>query len=555
MTLMGEWMRGPLSRFQASAQSPLHRILLYAFALAAIVILFAVTGKFWQSNDDPNMAMIAQGTGIASVPSPGIVYSNIVWGWVLEHGPSIAGIQFYALANYALLAASLTAILYALDKARVPALLSAAIVMTAYGPIAVNMEFTVVSGYLAAAGMALACIAVRSDGYRLWVAAGLLLIFGALIRGLELPFVVFVTFPLFLFFVHEEPGTSKRYIRLVMPLVMVGAVLWLCRMLDARYYSSTDWDLYNSISGIRNLFVNYNLGVYFAKHPELIAGSPLSRNDIDLISNWFYLDPSVFNAATFDPIMRHVSWLERVRLNLHFLRSHFLSPFTDPQTLVFIGLLVFLVPLHARPRVAFLACILLLACMLLLWAAGRPGILRIYTPVFLALTVLIAMGLNGKARGLAPLLGFAGVITALGLFAYSHAQLSALESEAAPAQAEVCAIPRDKLIVNWGNGNAFRYRYVLRPFAPMGQVCDLHYYPIGALELTPSALDQLYAATGGKDLVEALMSGQTFYLLSGAGRLDMLRTFFKEHYDRTLSATLVKQGDAIELYEIGIARH
>jgi len=38
----------------------------------------------WETNDDVAMAMVAHGFGIAAHPSPHIVFSNSIWGFVAQ---------------------------------------------------------------------------------------------------------------------------------------------------------------------------------------------------------------------------------------------------------------------------------------------------------------------------------------------------------------------------------------------------------------------------------------------------------------------------------------
>ena len=102
------------------------------------------------------MGMIVQGYGIAHASSPGLVYSNVVWGWILEQLGQVFWPYSHTYASYSLLVASLLGFMLAFERARVPASLSVAILLIGYYPIISGMQFTLVAGLLAASGVTLA---------------------------------------------------------------------------------------------------------------------------------------------------------------------------------------------------------------------------------------------------------------------------------------------------------------------------------------------------------------------------------------------------------------
>ena len=70
------------------------RLQLASFAVSAtfVVLLCFLFELRWETNDDIAMSMVAHGYGIASIGSPNIVFSNVVWGYLVRLLPEINGI-------------------------------------------------------------------------------------------------------------------------------------------------------------------------------------------------------------------------------------------------------------------------------------------------------------------------------------------------------------------------------------------------------------------------------------------------------------------------------
>ena len=75
------------------------------------MIVLCLTGDpHWETNDDVGMSMVAHGYGIAAFGSPQIMFSNVLWGYVIRSIPSVGGVLGYSLATMAALFVSAVAI-------------------------------------------------------------------------------------------------------------------------------------------------------------------------------------------------------------------------------------------------------------------------------------------------------------------------------------------------------------------------------------------------------------------------------------------------------------
>ena len=63
-------------------------------ALAVFAVAFALACTLlsprWETNDDVGMAMAAHGFGLAVAPTPALIYSNVLWGHLVQAIPSPA---------------------------------------------------------------------------------------------------------------------------------------------------------------------------------------------------------------------------------------------------------------------------------------------------------------------------------------------------------------------------------------------------------------------------------------------------------------------------------
>ncbi|MFI4922044.1 MAG: hypothetical protein ACHQAZ_10440, partial [Gammaproteobacteria bacterium] len=362
----------------------------YLIAAAVLLFLMVHGEKFWLSNDDIRMSMDVGGYGSAAYPSPGLVIeSNVVWGWILMHIPDIAGLRGYTLATYALFLASGLAVGVSLLQLRIPALLVSACLLGMYTGVILTPQFTLLAGYLAVGGFALVLASSGRDARYHLLAASSLLILAGLIRADETALVFLVAVP---FLLHAWRGNARRWRLTWLGTAAVCAVVLAGALVLNLHYSSTgDWQRFNDIDALRGEFTDYNLGSYFVKHPEKLAGSPVSINDIKLIRAFFYLDPQVFNAANFAPLVDSVSLKDRFANNVGGYEVT-LRLFDSLEVRLLLGLFLLFALLdwrHGLTAAASLTILLLLLVAIGLW--GRPGIERIYDPALAGMLVLTVL--------------------------------------------------------------------------------------------------------------------------------------------------------------------
>ncbi|HEY3643800.1 MAG TPA: hypothetical protein VGM16_00560 [Gammaproteobacteria bacterium] len=529
------------------------RLLPYAIALTVLVLVLLESDKFWATNDDGHMAMIAHGYGMTDTPSPGIVYSNVIWGWVVMKLGSVGGIQGYTLGAYALMVLSGLALCFALYRSRAPAWGGAALLVMAYVPALINMQFTITAGYLAVAALALAWSARREDGPWPWLGAAVLLLLSSLVRLDECLFVLLLATPFGVLRWRRDLDALMRrrgVVALGAALLAIGA----CAAVDHSYYSGAEWQEFRQMNALRRPFTDFGLSEYYSsfEHRHELEGSGMSVNDMRLIGQRAFLDTEFFDAARLRPLIQKATADARVDFNLR-RWDEALRPFGSFSMYAPLALLALALALGRRRKAAVAASALFVAVMLFFWLWGRPGIVHVYKPAEVVLAVLALLSVDWRRHWLVPLAGAFLFWVALDMSWHANNAGRRQDQRAAEQVDEKCDLPTDQLLVAWGPP-ALNDRYLYRPMSPMGGECGLQLYLVNTLALVPGSLDKLYRHTHGKSLLQALLDGQQIQMLSDSVRIGMLQVYLRAHFQATLVARQVASQNDLHLYDVQVSR-
>ncbi|HEX7964183.1 MAG TPA: hypothetical protein VF651_00585 [Gammaproteobacteria bacterium] len=523
----------------------------YALALVLLVAEMLTSNKIWATNDDIGMAMISGGFGIAAHPSAGLIFSNVIWGWIVMHLPDAGGVTGYALATYGLLFASFLAIAASLQRLHASPWLGAAILLLMYSPVLVVPQFTIVAGYVAIAGLAVFVAWRESHSLVTLSLAGALLFLASIVRMTEFVFVLGVACPLLLAVPRLLPSraafSGERFRRTALFAAAMLVLLSSAYVANKAYYSSDEWKPFRDINPVRVQFTDYRAGKYFSLHPESLEGSKISRNDIQLIQQWFYQDTRVFDGAAFSRILAGLPWQERLDLNAR-KYPHVLRNFDRDQFKKLFWLIPLLVLLNFRrdPRTAAAFGLFLLG-MGVLYLLGRGGVTRVYIPPLAAISVLSLMAFAPETRWRMHLAGVAGLVL-LATPMVVHA-FNPKASPTARFAREVCQVSHQRLLVIWGR---FPYRNLYHP-GDKGPACDPDLYSLGSMQLAPYTLDNLEHYTGTRSLADALIKGQPVYVFTTLHRLENLQQYFVEHYSLALAGQEIMRDYHLNLFEVHIA--
>lgn len=415
-----------------------------AFILTAVLIValcLAFNPRF-ETNDDVEMSMVAHGYGLAAYGSPHLVFSNVLWGYLVRAIPAINSVLGYSLATLATLLVAGWATLYYLLRLGAGHLTGLLAVALLIARPTLFPQFTINAGLLTVAAIIGWQVYARLGGIGNLVVACLLALSGFLIRYVEFLLVLGVALPL----LPWHALRNRRQMQIAFLLLGMASVS--AAAFDHWSYSGPEWRPFLETRQATNSFVNFGMDRHLKQHPEILARHGYSQNDIDLISSWFFVDPQITDPKSLNAMQAEAG---PTYTQGGSARSGFkaLKALTNLVLLPLVLSAILLLVLVPRWSVA-LAWVLCLAALFAIGVMGRPGQLRIYVPLMSLL--LVAPLVVGKCKE-----GIRQWVVALTLFAACVGNAYLLIPQALAYKQQIQQVQKDLHdlpagpIVNWGS--------------------------------------------------------------------------------------------------------
>jgi hypothetical protein len=528
-----------------------------ALALAAVVILFAAALAVWtprfRTNDDPLVAMIASGRGIALAPDPHLVFSHVLLGGGLNalyalgpHQPWYGlYLVLFQLLGHVVLAAFC---LRRLGKGAGLGLYTLFFLCVGL-PLLLDLQFTSTAVFVTSVGLlALLSPAPGRNGElpeelpgSHLAGAVLLVVLGSLVRfdGLVLALV-----PAAALAVVRLPGLSRAERRRRWRAIVAALLLALgLRVADrAAYRLDPEWRAFVALNDQLRVLLDWRRLPYGPRTAATYAEAGFSENDAALLRTWFYADASVFSAARLEKLVQAARTYAAegggpsplARLRTAFQRDAF-----HPLALVFPVLAWLGSP--TRRHAAGLLAAALTAGAAAVWLAvsGRAPFHVLYPlVVFPCAAALLQATPDARRRSVVFLVAAVLAIPA----SFVAARRAAAESadardrnrELKSSLAEL-GTRADRLVVAWAAAIPFE---AILPLEETGYLDGLRLYSLGWPERSPVA-DRMLQAFGIDDLARALVERTDVLLATPSERLPLLATYAREHMGRTVRLTRV----------------
>ncbi len=555
----------------AARRAPLRFSLLVTAGLMAIV--FASLAPSFQSNDDPQMAMIAAGKGACLAPDEHLIFTNVVIGQTLKSLYTVCpSIPWYAGYLYLVQYLAQVAILYCTLAAGYSRL-RLGMYLLFFATVGVfllnNLQFTTTASLAAQSG-ALVCLlalrrltAVPADRVGTLLGSGVaLLLLSSLIRLECFYLTSLVVLPATVCLVGWPPRRAVLLPAGVTGGVCLALVLGLAAYNDAYYQRDPAWAQFLSYNKLRVKFNDYEWTSYTPQTAQVFDQVNWSANDHAMIAHWFYDDPVLYSEARLQRVLDGSPWRAR-RLTAAYGWSCVRTILRDrslwPTTLI-LPLFLCCVARSRRNMLAFLAsaaaAAILLGCIAVF---NKLPPARVYYPVLtFPLTVLLLMVRQrvtlphrrmpalavrcfltpyswrrpGACWLLRPtLIHFFMLMTVLGIVygtssQYRHGQR--MKAVRRDLQRSFAALePRDDhLYVCWAAG--FPYEGI-SPFDNLESFSELHQLVLGWPQRTPifQAMKQKF---GIADVSRALYERPDVFFVGNPSFHPLFRTYVQEHH-------------------------
>ena len=519
-------------------------------AIVAAVLACGIVGALciaydprFETNDDVAMSMIAHGYGDSTYGSPLLIYSNVLWGYVVRATPTINGLLGYSVATLAVLLAAGWAIVYflqSLDAGNPAGFLVAAVILAR--PTVIP-QFTLGAGILAAAAVIGWQAYARRGGAGTLAASCALSFFGFLVREPEWALVTGVALPLLPWRALKERRETQ------VAFAALGLAIGVASVMDRVAYRGSDWERYFEIKKAVTAVATWGYGQELKKHPDILSRHGYTANDIALIENAFWADPEISDPVHLNAMMAEAGGppLRAARIwegmaELRVLAGRVMLPLMLPAlVLLFLGF---------RWPVA-LAWVLCLASVVAIAVSGRPGIVRVYVPLgSLLLAAPLAAGthISGLKRWLV-LLTLCGAVAGNAYALVPEA--SASSKRVRDYRRDLHAIP-PQTIVNWAN--SLRHEYPYSVLARDPTIRSLRLFDVSAFAFAPFSVAMAERAAG-RGIREGLQSAEGIAMFTPYSYLwEQLRIYCGERLKGQLRGDFSYVSPSVTVQRVRCAR-
>ena len=459
------------------------------------------------------MSMIAHGYGLAAYGSPQLVFSNVLWGYLVRAIPAINGVLGYSLATVAVLLMFGWATLYFLLQLGVRYLLCLLVVVLLIAQPVLIQQFTVNAGLLTVAAVIGWQVFARNGGIGSLVTACLLAFCAYLIRSNEFLLVLGVALP----FLPWRALREQRPMQIA--FLLLGTAIACASAFDLWSYSGPEWQQFFELNSVRIPFTDYGAGEHLKQHPEIISQYGYSQNDINLIANYFFVDPQIAQPKTLGSMLTQLGPLATqgggFQSGIVALKAIF-SPVLLPLVVTALLLLV----LMPKWSVA-LAWVLCLTAFFAMGIMGRPGIVRVYVPVVSLLLIAPLMAEKYK-ESTRQWMGNLTLVVAC----VSHAYLLlpaawATKQWAQQIQKDVHGLPTGP-IVSWAN--SFPFEFVFPVLANDTNIRSIMFYGLDSFTHAPFSVANI-EQKNGQGMIEHLQTKTGIPIIITPKKLEMLRIY------------------------------
>jgi hypothetical protein len=514
------------------------------------------------SNDDTVMEMLARGIGVASTPTPQLIFMHVYMGKLLtalyNHWPSVAWYRVLMLSAHWLATATLCAIAFQRGF-RLRTLWVLSIYLLCFDlPFYIWTHFTIVAALPAQAAIAWWCgRCLKGQSWRFEHNLGFLALIAlsALIRHESCLMVLLVALPIGpLALAMRWHGTQAanlsklNLLSYLAPFLYAGALVSGLRILNSVEYARTPgWEAYYEYNWLRAQLTDYQRATYTTDTKPAFDRVGWSHNDFLLLVNWFFENPDLYSAPKLRAVLEELPFSPSQAAYHEFARlSQGWTGDANLQAMLLANLLIFALGAEKPSTRA-------------LWAvgvgtsAGAAGLILCilgHLPPWaawplLSLTPSLAVATSGspddQTNQIQPWLLFLAFGALLVLFcrtveqAMDQSNTLRIMNRNLRSAIDRLQPRRDELYVVWGN--LFPFELILgaddmdnwRAFR-MLSTGFLSQSPVNRARLKEFAIDDVY---------RAVFERPNVYLISRPAFIPMLVQYAKEHFGKNLTPQLV----------------
>jgi hypothetical protein len=537
----------------------------FGIALGAVL---AVVIAFWiryppryLTNDDVTIRLALEGNAVPGEAATGFVLmTHAVLGWALVWlQPLVPMAPLWDLVVAALLFCSL-AVLFALAwpalgtqwLARLTAL---GTLLLAVAPLVVDVQFTISATLAGGASMLLAVIEIASarPRTRVIISSAALFLGGLLVRPMGAAAGA-VTVGLFMagWAVWQSGVRNRLLAQMAIPLAVALVLSTGLIYLDGLFYqTSREWDAYNRYNWMAAQLTEWGGELPAADILAIRAAAGWSANDWAMMQRWSSVDPAVHGfervSRAYQARLSGMSWANSIRSIAHRAAetaigtTEHVGAESASLLLVILGVAAVYGRWRGSAAVAIGVLIFLAECIAI--EAGFKDLpFRLLAPLqtgVVAAALAIVSSRGREATVGAAIIVLAAILTMLTFQARSVLTSAARDRlHTAQVEQEVLELDRLSPSIIVMHADAFPAEHWWRPFVQP----RVRLAAIPLVGGNNPLLQHFLTVTGRQPLFRAICDDPSILVVSEEDRLDLLTTYLREHFKRTIEWTQVYGG-------------
>ena len=470
----------------------------------------------WETNDDVGMSMAAHGYGMAAVSTPNIVFSNVLWGAFVRSIPSINGVLGYSSATLGTLILIGGVVLFSLYQLRaglVTALCMLCLILTR--PTLLP-QFTINSGLLLIAALLCWHLYAQQKGtWTLWLGC-LLAFLSYLIRKEEFLLVLAIALPLLPWRVILQSNTFKRAILLLIVAIVGSSVI------NHYAYQGKQWNAFNELKPSLAPLIDFGAGAHLKPRDDILDQHNFSANDIDLISNWFFVDPQIASPQTLQSMLSQLGPLPVQEQSLTKAWNGIKTLWHPNLKPLILAAIIILLLKPSWPVVASWGLFIL--AIFLIGLLGRPSVIRVYIPLVSLLAIapfFLANEVSWRNHITALVLVAAAGMNATNVFTTASTHKATFEQ----TQKDLTNFPLGAPTINWGGGFPFEATYPVLGSSP--NAMRYRFYGLGGFTLAPFSVP-FAEEQKGRGLITQFTEEKGIAIMANERRLGYLDNYCRQ---------------------------
>ncbi|WP_250629993.1 hypothetical protein [Rhodoflexus caldus] len=506
-------------------------------------LVYSIFTPFYQTNDDVLMMLIVRGISVVTEPSEYVLFMNVLLGRFLKNlfllYPDFDWYSFFMVSCLFVSFTVLGYLFFKYLKNTYILLYFLIFVFCIEIYILLNLQFTIVASITALAGMLTLC-QTNIIPPRDIVISTLCILISTMIRyqSTLLIFILLLPFIIISFY-HEKLESISRYFKIIVSNIIIAFVFFIYSDADYKNYSN-DYIYFKSyIVKItdQNLETFYNEKEFM----DILNSARWSKNDFEMIKNWFFMDKNLYNIKSFKKITNK-KHLFSVNFNLLSVKSYFFlyEIFSSKISFFMISVALGLFFIFPNKKDGYITSCLTIVVLVILVVFIRYTMKwppeRVLIPMFItAISVILFSYRKLNIQNICRWKLHVYLLTAL-IALYSGASLiqdqynnSIYISSYNDSLKKFCnRIPNGSLVVGWGVG--FPYENIL-PFESISYLKHFYTYPLGAFQRADDQMKILYQYHIGNIYYDIGNNDKIFLMVYSDKEKHLLKTYVKEHYN------------------------